>query len=78
DTGKYASLVVLFDTPVDLAEHYSIDAYVELFWSFLNRLSHLDKKEWPEDIPADPVLYKWELCCDGEPYFILCATPGQV
>lgn len=44
DTGKYASLVVLFDTPEDLAEHYSIEAYEELFWRFLNRLSHQDEK----------------------------------
>lgn len=77
DTGKYASLVVLFDTPEDLAEHYSIEAYEELFWRFLNRLSHQDEKEWPEDIPADPEHYKWEFCFDGEPYFILCATPGH-
>lgn len=76
DTGKYASLVVLFDTPEDLAEHYSIEAYEELFWRFLNRLSHQDEKEWPEDIPADPEHYKWEFCFDGEPYF-LCATPAH-
>lgn len=44
DSGKYTSLVVLFDTPEDLAEHYSIEAYEELFWRFLNRLSEQDEK----------------------------------
>ena len=34
NTGRYASLLVIFDTPEDLAEHYSVEAYEELFWSF--------------------------------------------
>lgn len=77
NTGRYASLLVIFDTPEDLAEHYSVEAYEELFWSFLNRLSGCDPKDMPEDMPEDPEHYKWEFCFDGEPYFILCATPAH-
>ncbi|MED1121211.1 YqcI/YcgG family protein [Bacillus atrophaeus] len=77
ETGRYASLLVFFETPEDLAEHYSIEAYEELFWTFLNRLSEQDEKEWPAEFPADPEHYKWEFCFHGEPYFILCSTPAH-
>lgn len=41
NTGKYASLLVIFDTPEDLAEYYSIEAYEELFWSFFKPAERL-------------------------------------
>lgn len=33
DTGKYASLVVFFETPIDMLDTYSVEQYETLFWS---------------------------------------------
>lgn len=76
DMGKYVFFVVLFDILEDLVEYYLIEVYEELFWSFLNRLSYQDEKEWLEDILVDFEYYKWEFCFDGELYFILCVILG--
>jgi FPC/CPF motif-containing protein YcgG len=77
DTGKYASLVVFFETPADVLEQYSVEDYRELFWNVLNEVTSLDEKEWPEHIPTDPAHHQWEFCFNGEPYFGFCATPAH-
>ena len=78
DTGKYASLVVFFETSKELLENDDIEYFRELFWTVLNNVTTFDEKEWPEDIPSDPSHHKWEFCFDGEPYFTFCATPAHV
>lgn len=77
ETGKYASLVVLFETDEKLKETYTIEDYRKLFWSVLSRVSTYDKKEWPKEIPTDPWHHQWEFCFDGDPYFSFCATPAH-
>ncbi|WP_349409840.1 YqcI/YcgG family protein [Pseudalkalibacillus sp. SCS-8] len=77
DTGKYASLVVFFETPIDMLDTYSVEQYETLFWSVLNRVSEIDEMEWPADIPTDPAHHEWEYCFHGEPYFAFCATPAH-
>ncbi|MBJ6360002.1 YqcI/YcgG family protein [Paenibacillus sp. GCM10012307] len=76
DTGKYASLVILFDTPTELT-NVAIEAYEELFWSVLNRVSEKDTTVWPDDISTDPAHHSWEFCFDGHPYFAFCGTPAH-
>jgi uncharacterized protein len=78
DTGKYASLVVFFETPTDILEDYHVEDYRELFWTVLNHVTTFDEKAWPEEIPTDPSHHKWEFCFDGEPYFVFCATPAHL
>ncbi|MFC0522871.1 YqcI/YcgG family protein [Pontibacillus salicampi] len=77
DTGKYASIAFLFETPVDMIEGYDVEQYERLFWNVLNGISRYDEKEWPEDIPKDPHDHQWEFCFHGEPYFAFCATPAH-
>lgn len=77
DTGKYASLVVFFETPEDIVAQYDVEDYRQLFWTVLNKVSELDDTEWPEHIPTDPSHHKWEFCFGGEPYFGFCATPAH-
>jgi uncharacterized protein len=77
DTGKYASLVVFFETPIDILEGYEVEDYRKLFWEVLNNITTFDKQEWAEDIPTDPSHHKWEFCFGGEPYFSFCATPSH-
>ncbi|WP_405081783.1 YqcI/YcgG family protein [Paenibacillus chitinolyticus] len=77
ETGKYASLVIFFETPEDLKNHADILEYETLFWSLLNRLHDKDKAPWPDDIPQDPAKPTWEFCFAGQPYFAFCATPAH-
>lgn len=74
DTGKYASLVVFFDSRTLLGD---VDQYQSCFWSLLNKVHELDEEPWPADIPTDPHNPKWEFCFNGEPYFAFCATPAH-
>lgn len=76
-TGKYASFVVLSETPTDMLETFQVDDYRELFWDFLTRLTGWDDQEWPSNIPTNPDDQKWEFCFNGEPYFTFCATPAH-
>ncbi|RBW69249.1 YqcI/YcgG family protein [Bacillus taeanensis] len=78
DTGKYASLVVIFETPEDLTENASVEMYENLFWTLLNETAKLDEAEWPENIPDNPSHHSWEFCFNGEPFFAFCATPAHV
>jgi uncharacterized protein len=75
DTGKYASLVVFFQT--EELEESGIDDYQDLFWGVLNRVHELDETQWPDNISKDPHQHTWEFCFDGEPYFAFCATPAH-
>ncbi|MCF6136441.1 YqcI/YcgG family protein [Pseudalkalibacillus berkeleyi] len=77
-TGKYASLVVFFKTPQEMISDYCVEDFESLFWSVLNRLSAIDEKEWPANIPTDPSHHEWEFCFNGEPYFAFCATPAHI
>ncbi|KGP73345.1 YqcI/YcgG family protein [Pontibacillus yanchengensis] len=77
DTGKYASLALLFYTPEEMKQHFNDESYEQLFWSVLNGVSKLDEKEWPDSIPKDPDDHEWEFCFHGEPYFAFCATPAH-
>ncbi|MFD0676646.1 MULTISPECIES: YqcI/YcgG family protein [unclassified Paenibacillus] len=76
-TGKYASLVIFFNTPSALSTNYSIQNYEELFWSLLSQLSQYDEKEWPKEISTDPSHHSWEFCFDGNAYFAFCTTPAH-
>ncbi|WP_394176038.1 YqcI/YcgG family protein [Guptibacillus hwajinpoensis] len=78
DTGKYASLVVFFDSREMVKEEATIDEYQNQFWTILNQVHKLDEQEWPEHIPKEPHHHEWEFCFDGEPYFAFCATPAHV
>ncbi|MEK5257500.1 YqcI/YcgG family protein [Paenibacillus sp. FSL F4-0125] len=77
DTGKYASLVLFFETPEDLAKGFTIEEYEDLFWSVLDRVSTVDTVPWPDEISTDPSHPSWEFCFDGHPYFAFCATPAH-
>ncbi|MCA1011153.1 YqcI/YcgG family protein [Halobacillus halophilus] len=74
DTGKYASLILFFNTET---QERDIEHYQALFWKILNNLHTYDEKSWPEDIPLDPSQSAWEFCFHGEPYFVFCATPAH-
>ncbi|MBD1371121.1 YqcI/YcgG family protein [Hazenella sp. IB182357] len=77
NTGTYASLVTLFETPQDMQTQYTIEDYRQLFWNLLNQLTPLDPSPWPAEIPSQPTDPKWEFCFGGEPYFAFCATPAH-
>ncbi|MCY9696945.1 YqcI/YcgG family protein [Paenibacillus alginolyticus] len=77
ETGKYASLVIFFNTPDELANGFSIDNYEQLFWSILSRVSAIDQAPWPSHISSDPSHPSWEFCFDGHPYFVFCGTPAH-
>ncbi|WP_282155877.1 YqcI/YcgG family protein [Cytobacillus gottheilii] len=76
--GPYTSLIIFYQTPVDLKETYTVEDYEQLFWEQLSGLSAVDAEEWPEDIPVDPHHPIWEFCFNGEKYFMYCATPAHV
>ncbi|MGE6631956.1 YqcI/YcgG family protein [Bacillus sp. NPDC077027] len=76
ETGQYASLILMFETPDDLRS-MSVTSYEELFWDLVKRLHHQDEAAWPEDVPNDPEHHQWEFCFNGEPYFLLCSTPAH-
>jgi uncharacterized protein len=75
--GKFTSLVIFFDTPVDLFESYKVEDYEQLFWEQLNGLGKMDVADWPAHIPPDPEDSAWEFCFHGEQYFMYCATPAH-
>ncbi|XOJ01363.1 YqcI/YcgG family protein [Paenibacillus polymyxa] len=77
DTGHYASMVVICETPSDLKDHTTVEQYQTLFWQMLNRVSSHDTEPWPEHISTDPHDSSWEFCFGGEPYFCFCATPAH-
>ncbi|PYE49182.1 YqcI/YcgG family protein [Paenibacillus barcinonensis] len=77
ETGPYASLVVICETPADLKEHTTVEQYQTLFWQILNRTTNLDTMPWPEHISNNPDDASWEFCFNGEPYFCFCATPAH-
>ncbi|SFF91309.1 hypothetical protein SAMN05216353_11372 [Halobacillus alkaliphilus] len=74
-TGKYASLVLFFNTE---KQEGNIEYYQALFWKILNHIHAYDEKSWPGHIPLDPVQSAWEFCFHGEPYFVFCATPAHL
>lgn len=77
DTGKYASLVVFFETPQALAASSQLEDYEQLFWSVLGQVSALDTASWPAHIATDPADPAWEFCFNGQPYFAFCGTPAH-
>jgi uncharacterized protein len=76
-TGKYASLVVFFNTGEMTGYDHSVESYQTIFWNLLNRVHRSDDMSWPDDIATDPHDHTWEFCFDGEPYFAFCATPSH-
>ncbi|MGG2196540.1 YqcI/YcgG family protein [Paenibacillus validus] len=78
ETGRYASLVVFFNTSSAGWTGCPVEAYEELFWALLSGVSRLDDQVWPDDISSDPSHPSWEFCFDGNPYFAFCATPAHV
>ncbi|MEH7884995.1 YqcI/YcgG family protein [Bacillus sp. JJ1609] len=75
--GKFTSLVIFFETPVNLFESYKVEDYEQLFWEQLNGLGKMDVADWPAHIPVDPEDSAWEFCFHGEQYFMYCATPAH-
>lgn len=75
--GKYASLIVFYDTPSSLT-NCTVEEMEQLFWQQLTDVSALDEKSWPSHIPEDAMNSAWEFCFHGEPYFMYCATPLHV
>lgn len=77
ETGKYASLVIFFNTPRELVNKSSVEDFEQLFWSVLNRVNAKDPSPWPDHISTDPSHPSWEFCYDGYPYFAFCSTPAH-
>lgn len=77
DTGKYASLVIFFETTEELATSFTVEDYEQVFWSVLSRVSAKDRVPWPAHIPQDPSHHAWEFCYSGYPYFAFCGTPAH-
>ncbi|NHN33029.1 YqcI/YcgG family protein [Paenibacillus agricola] len=78
ETGKYASLVIFFNTPPEAtASPYSVEEYEHIFWSVLSKVSANDTAPWPEHIATDPSDPSWEFCYEGHPYFAFCGTPAH-
>ncbi|MFZ3590779.1 YqcI/YcgG family protein [Bacillus sp. DJP31] len=78
DTGKYASLVLFCETPLELKDSYGVQNYEDIFWSLLNQVSELDVIVWPSQISKDPTDPSWEFCFNGHPYFCFCGTPAHI
>lgn len=78
EIGHYTSLIVFYETPVDMRETNTIDDYEQIFWKHLSGLSNMDQMDWPKDIPLDPHHSVWEFCYNGEKYFMYCATPAHI
>ncbi|WP_423406662.1 YqcI/YcgG family protein [Heyndrickxia sp. MSNUG] len=75
--GKFTSLIIFFETPVNMFESYKVEDYEHLFWEQLNGLRKMDLADWPAHIPVDPEDSAWEFCFHGEQYFMYCATPAH-
>lgn len=71
--GKNTSLVAFFNESRDLG----IEEYEQIFWGVLNRLTLLDTKPWPIDIPKETESSHWEFCFGGEAIFVVCNTPSH-
>lgn len=72
DTGHYASMVVICETPSDLKDHTTVEQYQTLFWQMLNRVSSHDTEPWPEHISTDPHDSSWEFCWRRALLLFLC------
>lgn len=75
--GEYTSLIVFFETPMDIKDTYTVEQFEQLFWKLLSGLAKLDQMEWPAHIPSNPHNPLWEFCYQGEQYFMYCATPSH-
>ncbi|MBM6617934.1 YqcI/YcgG family protein [Bacillus suaedaesalsae] len=75
--GKYTSLIVFFETPIELSQEYDVEQFEQIFWQLLSDISSIDEKEWPKNIPVDPHNPIWEYCFHHEQYFMYCATPAH-
>jgi FPC/CPF motif-containing protein YcgG len=71
--GNYTSFVTFFR----MDESRSLTEYEDLFWSILNRLHHMDSRNWPEGVSKDPDDPTWEFSFMGEPIFVVCNTPAH-
>ncbi|GAA0136822.1 YqcI/YcgG family protein [Paenibacillus sp. YSY-4.3] len=75
--GKYASLVLFFETPQELIQSCTVAEYKDIFWRLLLKVRELDDRDWPVHVPADPHDPLWEYCFGQEQYFVYCATPAH-
>lgn len=75
--GKYTSLIVFYETPLDLLNYDNEIDFENLFWQQLIQLTHLDELDWPSYIPTNPHNPSWEFCFHGKQYFVYCATPAH-
>lgn len=75
--GKYTSLVLFCETPKELTDGCTVEKYREVFWKLLLKVRGMDKKDWPEQLPANPHDPVWEYCFGKEQYFMYCATPAH-
>jgi uncharacterized protein len=75
--GNYTSLIVFFETPMDIKKTYTVEQFEQIFWEHLSGLARVDQVDWPEHIPTDPQNPLWEFCYHGEQYFMYCATPSH-
>ena len=76
ELGKYTSLIIFFETPMEWIRSYKVEPFEQLFWNLLN--GHIDPFDWPSHIPKDPHHPLWEFCFHNEPYFMYCATPSHM
>ena len=72
--GSNTSFVAFFRPE---AEIQSMEAYQARFWSVLQFLHEHDPQAWPANIPTHPDHAMWEFCFNGEPLFVVCATPAH-
>jgi uncharacterized protein len=74
DIGNNTSFVAFFrpDTEVQ-----SMAAYQDRFWSVLQFQHENDPQGWPASIPTHADDPMWEFCFNGEPLFVVCATPAH-
>ncbi|MGF9696187.1 YqcI/YcgG family protein [Paenibacillus sp. MABNR03] len=73
--GDYSSLIVFFELEKTMR---TVLDYEEIFWDLLSKVSVLDVKRWPADIPENPENPLWEFCYDDERYFVYCGTPAHI
>ncbi|WP_082233109.1 YqcI/YcgG family protein [Halobacillus massiliensis] len=75
--GKYATLIIFYNTPVSITSTYTVEDFEAEFWRQLSRLTNHDEMDWPARLPKDPHNNGWEFCFHGEPYFMYCGTPSH-
>ncbi|EHL78049.1 hypothetical protein HMPREF1015_02943 [Bacillus smithii 7_3_47FAA] len=61
ELGKYTSLIIFFETPMEWIRSYKVEQFEQLFWDLLNGLSDMDPFDWPSHIPKDPHVF-YVLC----------------